>query len=388
MEAGADLMKKFKTHFCMVSQQAAPNLLPLLDETMKPEKVVLLVTPEMQKQAGYLEQVIKPRGIKVVQQSLNVADDFNAMWKQLASLVNEEPADDIALNATGGTKWMAIVAQDVFRSNGSTVFYVKVDDDKVLFLDGDPASYNLSQRIDLKSYIQAYGYDFREKGQVTGLPRNLRDLCEHMVWKVGEWQGAIGQLNLLASVAEGKNTLSLPLSAVIKHPDSQLSVLLNECTEAGLLRGGVGDQVHFADEAARSWANGGWLESYVNSKLNELRGDGFIQDSPRLNLHIHRAGATSHNEVDVCFMARNRLHLIECKTKRMAGKGAAEAATDTVYKLDSISDLGGLATKSMLVSYRKLKPADEQRAKDLKIKVIQGAQLQQMKSLLRDWIKQ
>ena len=381
-------MKKFKTHFCLVSQQAAPNLLPLLDNDMKPEKVVLLVTPQMLQQANYLEQVIKPRGIKVEQQRLELVDDINAMQDQLIALIDNEPDDEIALNVTGGTKWMAIAAQEVFRMKGSAVFYVKVEDDKVLFLDGDPASHNLFQRIDLKSYIHAYGYEFREQDQVVGLSQQQRQLCERLVLRVGEWQGAIGQLNLLASEAEKNGTLNLPLGSRIKHQDPQLSVLLGECTDAGLLRSAPGDQIHFSDETARSWANGGWLESYVNSKLNELKGEGVIQDSPRLNLHIHRIGATSHNEVDVCFMARNRLHLIECKTKRMTGRGSAEATTDAVYKLDSISDLGGLGTKSMLVSYRQLKPVDQQRAKDLKIKVIQGVQIQQLKTLLRDWIRQ
>lgn len=381
-------MKKFKAHFCMVSQQAAPNLLPLLDSEMKPEKVVLLVTPQMQQQADYLEQVIKPRGIKVQQQPLNVVDDFDAMEDQLMVLIENEPADEIALNVTGGTKWMAIAAQDIFRMNGSAVFYVKVEDDKVLFVGGDPASHNLSKSIDLKSYIQAYGYEFRETTQIKGLPQNLRKLCERLVLKVDEWQGAIGQLNRLASVAENQNTLSVTPKQEFRHIDPQLTSLLNECAEAGLLRGKVTDRLHFTDSETRSWANGGWLESYVSSILNELKSEGVIQDSPRLNQHIHRIGATSHNEVDVCFMARNRLHLIECKTKRMEGRGTADNTADTVYKLDSISDLGGLGTKSMLVSYRGLSKADEQRARDLRIKVIQGAQIQRLKSSLREWIKQ
>lgn len=379
-------MTKFKTHFCMVSQQAAPNLLPLLDDTMKPEKVVLLVTPQMQQQANHLEQVIKPRGIKVIQKQLNIVDDFTGMQDQLMTIIANEPADAIALNATGGTKWMAIAAQEVFRMNGSAVFYVKAEDDKVLFLEGDPAIHTLSQRIDLKSYVQAYGYEFREKDKVAGLPANLREFCETLVSKVSEWQNAIGNLNFFASEAEDRNALSLPLDT-LKYTDPQFSILLSECKAAGLLKDKHDNQIHFADADARTFANGGWLEQYVNSQLNALKGEGIIQDSPRLNLHIHRAGATSHNEVDICFMARNRLHLIECKTKRMAGKRTGEATTETVYKLDSISDLGGLGTKSMLVSYRPLKPADAQRAKDLKIHVVQSNQLPRLKTVLRDWIK-
>lgn len=378
-------MVRFKTHFCLVSDQAAPNLLPLLDPEMKPDKVVLLVTPQMQKQAVSLADVIRPRGIKVRLHPFELVDDFNAMQSQLMAAIEAEAADEIALNATGGTKWMAIAAQEVFRMNGSAVFYVKVEDDKVLFVDGDSASHDLSQRIDLKSYIQAYGFEFREPAHIAGLPPSLRELCQQLVLKVDDWQGAIGNLNFLASMAEDRNTLTLPLST-LKYTDPQLSVLLEECAAAGVLSGPAHQQVSFADATARSWANGGWLEYYVNSQLNALKGEGVIQDSPRLNLHIHRTGATSHNEVDVCFMARNRLHLVECKTKRMAGKGSSDATTDTVYKLDSISALGGLGTKSLLVSYRALKPADQQRAKDLRISVIQGAQLHNLKALLRDWI--
>ena len=379
-------MKKFKTHFCMVSQQAAPNLLPLLDGDMRPEKVVLLVTPQMKKQADYLERVIKPRGIKVMQQALEVVDDYDAMENQLVVFIDNEPDGEIALNVTGGTKWMAIAAQSVFRMKGAAVFYVKAEDDKVLFLEGDPATHNLSQRIDLKTYLQAYGYEFREQSPITGLPSNLRELCERLVGKVDEWQGAIGQLNLLASKAESRQSLTVTLDQLPYQPDQQLHVLLKECEAAGVLQGNVSKQLVFTDAQARIWANGGWLEAYVNSMLNALKGEGVIQDSPRLSQHIQRIGETSHNEIDVCFMARNRLHLIECKTKRMAGKGSADATTDTVYKLDSISALGGLGTKSMLVSYRELSKADAQRAKDLRIEVIQGNEIQSLKSRLRDWI--
>lgn len=379
-------MNRFKTHFCLVSQQAAPNLLPLLDNEMRPEKVVLLVTEQMEKQADYLERVIRPRGIKVVHRQLRIIDDFDAMENELIDLIDNEPADEIALNVTGGTKWMAITAQEVFRSYGAAVFYVKVEDDKVLFLGDDPASHILSQRIDLNSYIKAYGYEFREHSQPRGLSQNLREVCEQLVLKVDAWQGAIGQLNLLASEAEAKKTLVFRLSSTVPRPDAELMNLIGECEMGGILQRTSEDRWSFSDENSRAWANGGWLESYVNSRLNELKGEAVIQDSPHLNLQINRIGSPSHNEIDVCFMARNRLHIIECKTKRMAGKGRVDATTETVYKLDSISELGGLGTKSMLVSYRRLGPADEQRANDLGIKVVQGAKIQQMKAILREWI--
>lgn len=381
---------QFKTHFCLVSAQAAPNLLPLLDEAVKPEKVVLLVTPKMKDKADYLEAVIRTKGVKVEQQEFIVSDDFDAMQERLLELIAAESAEpeQIALNATGGTKWMAIAAQEVFRLNDSPVFYVDVDQDQVLFVDKNREPHKLAQSVDLNSYIQAYGYEMRETSEQVGLKPELRELCQQLALKVGQWQSALGQLNLLASVAQDKKTLSVSIGDTLgRQPeDPHLDVLLREFEHAGVLRT-EGAKVIFADEDSQVFANGGWLELYVNSLLNSLKGESVIQNKHYMNLHIQRKGATSHNEVDACFMAGNRLHLIECKTKRMAGKGTAQMTTDTMYKLDSISELGGLSSKAMLVSYRPLNDADKQRAKDLRIRVVEGRKVQELKSELVKWIQ-
>lgn len=84
---------QFKTHFCLVSAQAAPNLLPLLDAAVKPEKVVLLVTPQMKDKADYLEAVIRTKGVKVEQQEFIVSDDFDAMQERLLELIAAESAE-------------------------------------------------------------------------------------------------------------------------------------------------------------------------------------------------------------------------------------------------------------------------------------------------------
>ena len=70
----------------------------------------------------------------------------------------------------------------------------------------------------------------------------------------------------------------------------------------------------------------------------------------------------------------------------MSGAAVNAAVTDALYKLDSISELGGLGTKSMLVSYRELGGADKQRANDLRIRVVAGVEIQNLKSHLNHWL--
>lgn len=55
----------FDVQVCMVSTQAAPNLLPLLDDELKPKEVILLVTEAMKEKANQLQATIRPTGIKV-----------------------------------------------------------------------------------------------------------------------------------------------------------------------------------------------------------------------------------------------------------------------------------------------------------------------------------
>lgn len=375
-------MSNFDTHVCLVSAQAAPNLLPMLDESLKPRNVVLLVTPQMEQKGQWLADVIRPRGIKVDICKLDTAANFDAIQEILMEILGNVPNDRIALNATGGTKWMAIAAQDIFRMNNSPVFYVDAETDRVMFLGGNNPPHTLTQRIDIENYLRTYGYHIVHEDK-SGLPVALRDLCEQMVLHVTEWESALGHLNRLASEGEEKKSLRVAISDATRLP-IYFDRLLGECHAAGVITNKDMQSVIFADDNARKFCNGGWLEAYVNRLLGELRQEGLLQDSPRLNMEV-KAGDT-RNEIDVAFMAKNRLHIIECKTKRFSGQLAGQAGAETVYKLDSLSELGGIGTKAMLVSYRKLRPADRQRAQDLRIRVVESQQIQQLKALLKSWI--
>ncbi|NCP39568.1 MAG: DUF1887 family protein, partial [Rhodoferax sp.] len=41
----------YQTHLCLVSAQATPNLLPVLDESWRPKKVVLACSVQMKQNA-------------------------------------------------------------------------------------------------------------------------------------------------------------------------------------------------------------------------------------------------------------------------------------------------------------------------------------------------
>jgi hypothetical protein len=379
---------QFDTHVCLVSAQAAPNLLPLLDAQLKPRAVILVVTPQMADRAKWLEATIRPLGIQVQQLPLQNPDNFDSIQEVLLNVLAEHEGESIALNVTGGTKWMAIAAQQVFRDNGAAVFYVDIDTDRVMMPEGDHQPHTLHQQIRLKQYLQAYGYNTTGDNAAAGLTELHKDLCQILVGKVDEWELALGLLNKLASEAEDKNTLRID-SGDAKYWPEGFNALLKECEHANVLSTQGGKDMRFTSDTNRAFANGGWLEHYVNSTLNTLRNEKLLQDRSYLNVEIVNQHSQTKNELDIAFMARNRLHVVECKTRRMQGAGNSgkNNTTDALYKLDSVTELAGLATRSMLVSYRKLNRADRQRATDLRIKVVEGADIRVLKRKLQEWIK-
>lgn len=94
-------------------------------------------------------------------------------------------------------------------------------------------------------------------------------------------------------------------------------------------------------------------------------------------------GDAGSNELDVAFLARNRLHIVECKTRSFR---ARDSAAEAVYKLDALTALGGLNTRPLLLSYRPLVDGDRQRARDLNIRTVVGSALAGLEAELLRWI--
>ena len=84
-------MKKFDVHVCLVSDQAIPNFVPVVDKEFRPKEVVLLVTDKMKAKAEILAKIMRERcavGVRL----LNVADayDMTQVGEQVFALLCDE----------------------------------------------------------------------------------------------------------------------------------------------------------------------------------------------------------------------------------------------------------------------------------------------------------
>jgi hypothetical protein len=200
-------------------------------------------------------------------------------------------------------------------------------------------------------------------------------------------------LNWLAQNAENPELLSQELNER-QLGWKELQWLLDRFAAEGLLKL-FEHRVQFRDEAARFYANGGWLEQHVFGLLFGLRKEiPEIQDLGRSIKFARKTnGRPVKNELDVALLANNRCYIIECKTKRLTMQGNDRLELDSpgaeaLYKLDTLKWLvGENRTRAMLVSYQNLPRWDIERAHDLGIAACAGQQLISLESLLRRWIQ-
>ena len=372
----------FDVHVCLVSGQAAPNLLPVLDARFAPKRIFMLVTPEMEENANGLSAVFKKHGIKA--DFLSIADpyDFDSIQGNLLDFLDKPENEKTALNVTGGTKIMALAAHSAFSIADRPIFYVREDNNSVIIMHncGGSEKYppiDLKSNLKLKDYFRAYGYSADPKESIHK-PGFAKELVDNQV----QYRDALGLLNKHVCTDDNRQTLSF--SAQNTTP---MCIILELCKKYDFLD--FNDRrIDFNDAACRKYVCGGWLEAHTRAVVNSISRSK-LQTLADQGIEIIKKNVP--NDLDVAFLAKNALHVIECKTGRLT----RERGGDTLYKLKTITQTMGLKTKPMLVTYRNLDSEDTKkrkphtrRARQYGIEVVEGDELRRLKEHLEKWIAQ
>lgn len=369
-------------HICLVSAQAAPNLLPALDPELKPEEIVLLTSQKMHYAADALRTVFMELGIRSTIIPLNDEHNYQVIEETMLEIAQQREDQEIVLNLTGGTKLMALVAHTVAQAADWRSFYVDADTDSITWLDKQMAGKKLAEQLRLRHYLKAYGFELEATPERPQATRAQRTLMQTLINEIGSLETTLTQLNWLTQQAENERCLEVKMSP--QQTDSRsLEALLRNFEEAGMLQVKQ-NIIHYPDETARSFVKGGWLELYTYDCVAQVTGELGIRDKAA-NLVVNNRGVK--NEMDIAILARNRLFIIECKTARM-DKPQAPKANNALFKLAEICRrIGGLGTRGMLASYRPIADAERKLAKALNITVVTGHDLRELPGKIKTWIR-
>jgi hypothetical protein len=280
-----------------------------------------------------------------------------------------------------------MASYEAFRPYELPVFNLHPERDRVVWLHPrGRVPIDVEDRIGLEAFLAAHGALVSAEIVRDRIAEQALALADDVLRDVDRTTRALRVLNGLAQDA-ARSLRSEPLDRQQRR-DGELMDLIERFAADGHLSHDDGRLV-FPDETSRFFVNGGWFERYVYEQVWRLRIDRpHIQDLGR-NIEVRREvrGQTVRNEIDVAFLADNRLHLIECKTRRWGGPEDDGSGAHALYKLDSLTDLlGGLQARGMLVSYQDLPNADRRRAADLGIHACAGREVRRLGEFLRSWV--
>ncbi len=362
-------------HCCLVSRQLLPNLLPLLDPDTRPAAVALLVSPDMERERALIAAICARLGI-VVQNRDVAAYDFDNVVEVLLDLLADHEGRSLALNVTGGTKIMALAAFEACRDNAREIFYIDTQNDRRISLlpraENDP----LPDVLRVRACLEAFGYSERQRGEQE-VAREHRELTLELLRDLNRLDAPLRTLNYYAAAARQ----SLEVDVHGDHLQwTEFSELLQRFRQAGCLELNARGRLVFPRDAQREFVNGGWLEKHVQAVCRKLAHEGRIIDLAA-NLQVTSEDGVE-NELDVAFTARNRLFLVECKTRIFARNpqeiesGAREAAVNAINKLQALrQELAGVYGKAIFVSAMHLGRADVQRCRKYGIELVQAGDI-------------
>ncbi|MBD1389273.1 DUF1887 family protein [Neiella sp. HB171785] len=373
-------------HLCILDNEPASIVTPAFDSYIPTDGLVLSYGKTQEATAKRIQKIVKSRSMQCeihLQPDVTEVAGLKDHYSELLERYIDE--HDVWLNASTGSHHHMLSAFDVFRTYQQQIFIVEPKLDRLHWLYPDNLSATeIADKINLSDFLSLYGAKLATTKNKAGISADIRVIGEHWAMHADSYADALGRLNYLAFTADNSTLTSVPLSdKFIRDPNlNQLITDLEELDYVGIKN----NKLVFASEEARFFANGGWLEELVFSIVRGLRSKlGTIHDDGH-SIEISRDIGMPHpvkNELDVALLANNKLHLIECKTKKFESNGASSA----LYKLDSLTDLlGGIQARGMLVSYLPISKSDKRRAKALGIKVVSAKQLQNLKAIIKQWV--
>ncbi len=369
---------------CLVSDQPIPNLTTIVQ--FQPDLVILLYTEDRKPQKDRLERVVGERGIRV-EARLILPYGLANVIKTCEGVIQDCPDCRVSLNITGGTKIGTLGAFQAFSQANLPIYYVNTKDNQILQVAPTELTLPIEVKISIKEYLSAYGFTMERQAsdrQRIQLRRPLTEALRNLAI-TSEW--AIGNLNDSFRDSLPRNVKNPRFPLEIRPTDEGLLLLIPLMEEQGIVRRGHDGSLMVDTMDNVNYLRGFWFEEFVFMAAIAAGAD-----EVALNVEgtWDATGRTAtKNEFDVMVAKGNRLFFISCKTSNPNRKEGSEAVgKEYLYELDSLGDQAlGLFGKKMLASARPVKDDYlRQRARVMKIDLVDRNDLHNLKGKLRHWL--
>ncbi len=331
-----------KTYVTLVSEQAIPNVQYIKEFANEVDTYLFISTKKMEK-ASRAQQIIDACQIPEGCYETEVVDeeDLNDILTKI-QLALSKPifanTDGYIVNCTLGTKIMSIALYEYFKSNPQALLlYTPIGKNKYRSVLNNSIDKEFSTHISVEEYIKSYGIGIKSKG--TPLFKEVGYTCSFMHKYLNFGQQDFEILGHLQNDNSQKyRNKGIKDFALIEGLNDFLRKIAFPLQNTAQL-----------SKYEVKYLTGGWFEEWTYFLLKErlqLSDDKIVLG---LNTLID-----AENDLDVVFMFKNDIHIIECKT----AIPDAYLQQSTIYKSGALVDKFGRSAHSYLFTLSNLRDSD------------------------------
>jgi len=293
-----DAMNGKTTLVLLVGANPLPNYLAAA--TLRPQRVLLLYTPETMQPKDRLTRAIRDRLRIATVDDHQVEDATSA--KRVRVACKSVFSDDTHLNYTGGTKVMAAIARMVFRDRGGLdrdASYVNESDGRLRFDDDGPSRALVTDALDLDTILALH--DFDKKLAKTVLANDPTDTDAEAVARA-----CLADQQLALSLYERLTRPGDTRARGISAPDFRACPLTDPSFPGRSSVPGA-DWTTKEVEHWIKFLRGTWLELWTAGLVRERAGSG-----ASVHVEVNLTRETREAELDLIMIRQHRLHLLSC----------------------------------------------------------------------------
>ncbi len=342
----------------LISDQSIPNV-QYLKEFSPFDECYFISTLKMEEKnkSQYILDATETPKEKMVLKIVN-EEDYNDIIIKLneISFVDES---EYFINCTLGTKIMSIAVFDFFKNKKNVhLLYTPIGTNKYKYiLSGIEKEFK--GKVSIKEYFACYGISIAKVGHcLKNIDTSSNILKSFMNFTVKDFE-------IIDQIRERKINTNGKIK-IIKGRDSGVNIKDIMGLKELLSKIKYDTQSESLSKYEVQYLTGGWFEEWVYNH---------IKFSLNLSTEEIQLGVLCNNiadnDLDVVFLYRNDLFVIECKTTM-----SKELQQSTLYKSGALIDKFGRAAKGMLFTLQdlrdhgKLKESIDLRARQQNIKVL------------------
>lgn len=328
-----------KTYVTMVSEQAAPNVQYIKEFAHEVSTYLFISTRRMDKD-NKVQSIIDACLLDESKYQVDTVDEecLSDILNSLTKAVIHEKfseTDGYIVNCTLGTKIMSIALYEFFKDKqNALLLYSPINTNRYRSVLDNSINKTFTARITVPEYVRSYGIQI----QGTGSPHfDSSAYCDKLFSKFIEFTDV--HFSILMHLQNDRNQeyrkKGLADVTVIEGLTEFLAYLeFPRVQEAALSKAEV------------KYLTGGWFEEWTYYQIKERLQLETEEIVLGLNTRINAA-----NDLDVVFMYKNNIHIIECKTL-MDDKYLQES---TIYKSGALIDKFGRNAYSYLFTLSNLR---------------------------------